>query len=92
MPDVPTIAESGYEGFADSVWIGVFAPAGTPKEVITHLSTLFASALKAPEVTSKLLPQGLYPVGSCGADFSAYFRKQHEEYGRTIREANIKAE
>jgi len=56
------------------------------------LSTLFASALKAPEVTSKLLPQGLYPVGSCGADFGSYMRKQYDEYARTIREANIRAE
>jgi len=100
LPDVPTIAESGYEGFAESGyknfeasgWLGVVAPAGTPKEVITHLSTLFVSALKAPEVTSKLLPQGLYPVGSCGADFGSYIRKQYDEYARTIREANIRAE
>ena len=100
LPDVPTIAESGYEGFAESGyknfeasgWLGVVAPAGTPKEVITHLSTLFVSALKAPEVTSKLLPQGLFPVGSCGADFGSYIRKQHDEYARTIREANIKVE
>jgi tripartite-type tricarboxylate transporter receptor subunit TctC len=100
LPDVPTIAESGYEGFAESGyknfeasgWLGVLAPAGTPKEVIAHLTTLFASALKAPEVTSKLLPQGLYPVGSCGADFGSYIRKQYDEYARTIREANIRAE
>jgi len=100
LPDVPTIAESGYEGFAESGykdfeasgWLGVVAPAGTPKEVIAHLSTLFASALKAPEVTSKLLPQGLYPVGSCGADFGSYIRKQYDEYARTIREANIRVE
>ncbi len=96
LPEVPTIAESGYEGFAESGynsgWLGVVAPAGTPKEVIAHLSTLFVSALKAPEVTSKLLPQGLYPVGSCGADFGAFIRKQYDEYARVIREANIRAE
>jgi tripartite-type tricarboxylate transporter receptor subunit TctC len=100
LPDVPTIAESGYEGFAESRyedfeasgWLGAVAPAGTPKEVIAHLSTLFVSALKAPEVTSKLLPQGLFPVGSCGADFGSYIRKQYDEYARTIREANIRVE
>ena len=68
------------------------APARTSKEAIAHLSTLFVSALKAPEVTSKLLPQGLYPVGTCGPDFGAYTRQQYEEYARVIREANIKAE
>jgi tripartite-type tricarboxylate transporter receptor subunit TctC len=57
-----------------------------------HLSALFASALQAPEVKSKLLPQGLYPVGTCGADFAAYIRTQHDEYARIIREANIKVE
>ena len=100
LPDVPTIAESGYEGFAESGykdfeasgWLGVLAPAGTPKEVIAHLSTLFASALQAPEVKSKLLPQGLYPVGSCGADFGSYIRKKYDENARVIREANIKVE
>jgi tripartite-type tricarboxylate transporter receptor subunit TctC len=100
LPDVPTIAESGYEEFAESPykdfeasgWLGVVAPAGTPKEVIAHLSTLLVSALKAPEVKSKLLPQGLPPVGRCGADFAADIRKQYDEFGRAIREANIKAE
>jgi tripartite-type tricarboxylate transporter receptor subunit TctC len=100
LPDVPTIVESGYAGFAESRhkdfeasgWLGVVAPAKTPKETIAHLSALFASALQAPEVKSKLLPQGLYPVGTCGADFAAYIRTQHDEYARIIREANIKAE
>jgi tripartite-type tricarboxylate transporter receptor subunit TctC len=100
LPSVPTIAESGYAGFVESAykdfeasgWLGVVAPAKTSNEVIAHLSTLFVSALKASEVTSKLLPQGLYPVGTCGADFGSYIRKQHEEYGRIIREANIKVE
>jgi tripartite-type tricarboxylate transporter receptor subunit TctC len=100
LPDVPTVAESGCAGFAEvgykdfeaSGWIGVVAPARTSKEAIAHLSTLFMSALNAPEMTSKLLPQGLYPVGTCGADFGSYIRKQYEEYGRVIREANIKAE
>jgi len=56
------------------------------------LSALFASALQASEVKSKLLPQGLYPVGTCGTDFATYIRTQHDEYARIIREANIKAE
>jgi hypothetical protein len=60
--------------------------------VIAHLSTLLVSALKAPEVKSKLPRLGLAPVGRCGADFAADVRKQYDEYGRAIREANIKAE
>ena len=43
-----------------------------------------------PEVKAKLAVQGLYPVGICGADFGAFVRKQYDNYGRAIREANIK--
>jgi tripartite-type tricarboxylate transporter receptor subunit TctC len=92
LPNVPTMAESGFKGFLASRGLGLFAPARTPKEVIAHLSTLFVSALKAPEVTSKLLPQGLPPVGMCGAEFAAQLHNQYGEFGRIIREANIKAE
>jgi hypothetical protein len=92
LPNVPTMAESGFKCFLASRGLGVFAPARAPKEVIAHLSTLFVSALKAPEVTSKLLPQGLPPVGRCGADFAADIREQYDEFGRAVREANIKAE
>jgi tripartite-type tricarboxylate transporter receptor subunit TctC len=100
LPDVPTIGESRYEGFAESGFASfeasrgasVFAPAGTPKEVIAQLSTLLVSALMAPEVKSKLLRQGLPPVGRCGADFAADIRKQYDEFARAILEANIKAE
>ena len=50
------------------------------------------SALAAPEVKSKLAAQGLFPVGHCGASYAAFLRKQYEDYGRGIREANIKPE
>jgi len=48
--------------------------------------------LQVPEVKAKLAMQGLYPVGMCGADFGAFLRKQYDDYGRAIRESNIKAE
>ena len=50
------------------------------------------SALKVPEVKEKLVIQGLYPAGTCGAEFAALVRKQYEDYGHVIREANIKGE
>ncbi len=92
LPDVPTLAESGYKDFEATAWFGMVAPAKTPKETIAQLSTLFLSALQAPEVKSKLLAQGLYSVGSCGAEFGAHIKRQHEQYARAIREANIKPE
>jgi tripartite-type tricarboxylate transporter receptor subunit TctC len=92
LPDVPTVAETGYRDYELDFWIGVVAPAKTPKEAISQLVHWFQMALQAPETKSKLLAQALYPVGRCGADFAAHIRKQYTEYGRIIREANIKAE
>jgi tripartite-type tricarboxylate transporter receptor subunit TctC len=92
LPDVPTVAESGYDKYEVDVWFGLFAPAKTPREAISRLSDWFASAVQSPEVRPKLVAQGLYPVGTCGADFAALVRKQYEDFGRVIRESNMKAE
>jgi tripartite-type tricarboxylate transporter receptor subunit TctC len=92
LPELPTIAESGYKESEYWNWFGVVAPAKTPNEAVSQLSHWFSAALQAPEVRAKLVVQGLYPAGTCGADFAAYLRKEYEGYGRIIREANIKAE
>lgn len=89
MPDVPTVAESGYKDFEADLWLGLFAPARTPQGTVTQLADWFAAALHEPEVRSKLVTQGLYPVGTCGADFGDFVRRQYDEYGRAIREAHI---
>jgi tripartite-type tricarboxylate transporter receptor subunit TctC len=92
LPDVPTMVESGYQGFEIDFWSGLFAPAKTPKEIVSRLEAWFSAAVRAPEIKPKLAAQGLLPVGLCGTDFGALLRKQYEENGRIIREANIKAE
>jgi len=92
LPEVPTMAESGYNDFAVDSWFGVVAPARTPTERVAQLADWFATALQASDVVKKLDVQGLNPVGACGAEFAAYIRKRYDEYGRIIREANIKAE
>ena len=92
LPELPTIAESGYKESEYVNWFGVAAPAKTPKETVSQLSGWFSAALQAPDVRAKLVVQGLYPVGTCGADSAAFLRKEYDEYGRLIREANIKAE
>ena len=90
MPDLPTIAESGYKDYEEDVWFGVVAPARTPKDVVTQLPAWFVEAVQAPDIKSKLAAQELYSVGLCGSDFAAHLRKQHADYGRIIREASIK--
>jgi tripartite-type tricarboxylate transporter receptor subunit TctC len=92
LPDVPTVIELGYKDYEVEVWFGVVAPAKTPKPATAQLAAWFTAAMQASDVKPKLLNLGLYPVGICGDDFGAYIRNQSEEYGRVIREANIKAE
>jgi tripartite-type tricarboxylate transporter receptor subunit TctC len=92
LPDLPTIAESGYPDYEEDVWFGLVAPAKTPKETVSQLATWFAAGVQAPDIKQKLLVQELYPVAACGADFAAYLRQHYDDYGRVIRDSNIKAE
>jgi tripartite-type tricarboxylate transporter receptor subunit TctC len=90
LPDLPTIAESGYKDFVAEVWFGLVAPAKTPKDTMAQLIEMFGNALRAPEVKAKLVGQALYPVARCGADFGAHLQHQSDEYARVIRELNLK--
>jgi tripartite-type tricarboxylate transporter receptor subunit TctC len=92
LPDVPTVAEQGFPGYEETVWLGVVAPAGTSHDIVAKLSAWFVEAIEAPEVKPKLEALGLVTVGRCGADFAAHLRAQFEDYGRQLREANIKVE
>ena len=92
LSDVPTIAEAGYKDYEVDFWNGVLAPANTPKETLSQLAGWFTAALRVPEVKAKLLAQGYDPIGLCGADFGALLRKQYDDFGRVIHEANIKSE
>jgi tripartite-type tricarboxylate transporter receptor subunit TctC len=92
LPDVPTVLEVGYDDIDADFWNVLVAPAKVPKEVLSQLVGWFAAALHAPEIKSKLAAQGQHVASMCGADFAAYLRKQYDDYGRVIRQANIKAE
>lgn len=92
LPDLPTVAELGFKDYEVDAWFGVLAPAKTPKETVAQLAQWFTAAMQVPEAREKLLVQGLYPVAACGDQFAAHLRRQFDDYGRVIREANIKGE
>lgn len=92
LPNVPTVAEAGYQGFGLTNWWGAYAPAHTPPGTVARLASWFASAAQAPEVKEKLAPLGFYPAHVCGSDFGALVRKTYDDYSRAIHEANIKVE
>lgn len=91
LPNVPTIAESGFPGLEATLWFGTEVPANTPKDAIAQLSSWFSAALKRPEVQSKLKSLGLTAVGTCGEEFSKFIHHEYEQYGREISEGHIQA-
>lgn len=93
LPDLPTVSEAAsIKDFDVDIWFGANVAANTPREPISQLANWFTASLKVSEVKAKLDAQGLFPVGSCGADYAAFLRKQYDDYGRAIREANIKGQ
>lgn len=90
LPEVPTIAESGYAGFEASVWYGFVAPAATPKPVIERLHAEVQKALASPEVKERMAAVGGEAIPSSIADFAALIRSDRQRYEKLVREANIK--
>jgi tripartite-type tricarboxylate transporter receptor subunit TctC len=90
LPDVQSTTDVGFKDYSMEVWFGALAPAKTPKDVVTELAIWIKAAIQAPNVKPRLAALGLYPIGTCLDDFAAYIRKQYDEYGRIIHEANIK--
>jgi tripartite-type tricarboxylate transporter receptor subunit TctC len=91
LKDIPTLIESGID-IETSVWFGIVAPAGTPKDAIAKLQTDMAAALRLPTVREKLVAQGMFPVGSTPEDFAAHVRVQKDQYAKVIKQAGIKAD
>ncbi|MEJ2801597.1 tripartite-type tricarboxylate transporter receptor subunit TctC [Comamonas sp. BIGb0124] len=91
-PDIPTIAESGVAGFSAATWLGIVAPAATPKEVVTKLNTELNRVLALSEVRTKLAAQG-FEIAPMSTDaFGRFMRDEHAKWGKLIRDADIKAD
>jgi tripartite-type tricarboxylate transporter receptor subunit TctC len=92
MPDVPTIAESGYPGFEASTWSGLVAPKGTPRPIVERLNAEVTKALKSPEMLAKLESDGSEPLGGSPQRFAEFLKAEHAKWGAIIKEAGIKLE
>jgi tripartite-type tricarboxylate transporter receptor subunit TctC len=89
MPELPTVAESGYPDFDVDLWWGIFAPARTPETTVRKLAEWFTVALQAPAVKTRLDALGFSYVGDCGPSFAALLQKQSTEYRRVVRETRL---
>ena len=91
LPDVPAISEvlPGYDGDA---WHGIFAPAGTPKEVVLRVSSEVARIMQMREIQRRLADLGLQPVGSTPQEFAALLKKDFDKWGTIVEENNIRVD
>lgn len=90
VPQVPTVAESGYPGFEALVWFGLFAPAGTPPDVVRKIQEESARALATPKMRETLNSQGLVVVASTPADFGKRVANEIAKWRKVIQETGIK--
>ena len=92
LPDVPTVAESGYPGFTHMTWIGIFVPAGTPAATIARLNREIAAVLANPEVRERIAATGAEPVGRSAADFEAMLKAEYESTGTLVAKTGLKVD
>jgi tripartite-type tricarboxylate transporter receptor subunit TctC len=92
LPDVPTVAESGFPDFEAIQWVGLLTTAGTPKDVVDRLNTEVSKALKDPGLIAKLAQEGMLPGGGTAAQFRSVIATEIKNWKETARAANIKPE
>src|SRR5437763_3596148 len=90
LPDVPTMAEAGFAETKGDQWVGVFAPAKTPKEIVAVLRRELAKALASPDIRERFAQIGFTPVGSSPEEFAALIKSDTENWSKVIRAANLK--
>jgi tripartite-type tricarboxylate transporter receptor subunit TctC len=92
VPDVPTIAESGVKGYDAYSWAGVFAPAGTPKEIVAKVNADIVKALSDAEVRKRLLEAGAEAAPGTPDQFGAFVKAEIAKWAKVVQDANIKAD
>jgi tripartite-type tricarboxylate transporter receptor subunit TctC len=92
LPDVATVAESGYPGFEVVNWYGILVPAGTPRRIIARLAADVAKTVKSPDVRERLIAAGLEIVQSTPEEFAAFRKADLAMWARMIKETGIRME
>jgi len=89
---VPTIAESGLPGFDYNLWVGLWAPAGTPQDVVDKINADVAKVLAMPDVRERLAALGAEPLVMTPADFRKFMRDEMDDAAKVVKAAGIKAQ
>jgi tripartite-type tricarboxylate transporter receptor subunit TctC len=92
MPGLPTIAESGLPGYSATTWYGLYAPKGTPTDIINLVNHATLEVLKNPELREQLISRGFEPVGNSPKEFATYISAEIIKWGKVVRLAGIEPE
>jgi tripartite-type tricarboxylate transporter receptor subunit TctC len=92
LPNVPTVAESGLPGFDYNLWVGLFAPSGTPADVVDKINRDVNSVLAEPELKDRLAALGAEPMAMSPAEFDKFMRAEMDDAARVVKAAGIKVQ
>jgi tripartite-type tricarboxylate transporter receptor subunit TctC len=92
LPDVPTVDQAGVKGFETSAWSGLYAPAGTPADIINRLNAEVVKILKQPSVREQLMAQGAEPVGDTPEEFSRFTLAEISKWAKIIKISGAKVD
>jgi len=92
LPETPTLDEAGVKGIDAGIWLGLFAPAGTPPAIVARLNAEVNKVLQMPDVREKIATGGAQAAGGTSEDFAAFVRADYAKWGKIVKDANIKLE
>lgn len=92
LPDVPTVAESGFKGYEFYTWFGYVVPVATPREVILRLNREVNRVIEIPDVRQRLVNQGAEVLGGTPDEFGAFMRSEIERWSKIIKQLNLRVE
>jgi tripartite-type tricarboxylate transporter receptor subunit TctC len=92
LPDVPTIAESGYPDYEASAWYGIVVPKGTPPAIVAALKKATAAAINTPQIKDRLSKEGANPVGNEPAEFGAFMQSETKRWAEIVKASALKLE
>src|SRR5688500_2675050 len=92
MPEVPTIAESGFQGYEALNWYGFLGPKGMQRDIVERLNKELVKALAHPQVVAAVHKTGTEPKSSTAEEFAAYIKREYDTWGKVVKEAGIKAQ